>query len=58
VETGDGVALAGAIARLIRDPALGARLGAAGREHVRRQFTWDVTASRFETLYSRTLAAA
>ncbi len=58
METGDGVALAGAIARLIRDPAFAARLGAAGREDVRREFTWDMTASRFETLYSRTLAAA
>ena len=58
VETGDGVALAGAIDRLIRDPAFAARLGAAGREDVRREFTWDMTASRFETLYSRTLAAA
>jgi glycosyltransferase involved in cell wall biosynthesis len=36
---GDPESLAGAIARLARDPALRARLGAAGAERVRREFS-------------------
>jgi len=40
----DPSALAGAIARLLDDPELRARLGAAGRERVINRFTWQVTA--------------
>ena len=39
----DPGALAGAIARLLDDPELRARLGAAGRERVINRFTWQVT---------------
>ncbi len=41
----DPGALAAAIGRLLDDPALRARLGAAGRERVVRRFTWQVTAA-------------
>lgn len=37
----DPAALAERLALLQRDPALAARLGAAGRRRVRQQFTWD-----------------
>jgi glycosyltransferase involved in cell wall biosynthesis len=40
----DPGALAGAIGRLLDDPALRARLGAAGRARVIDRFTWQVTA--------------
>lgn len=38
---GDAVALADAVDALRRDPALRARLGAAGREAARRRHSWD-----------------
>jgi glycosyltransferase involved in cell wall biosynthesis len=41
----DPGALAMAIARLLDDPVLRARLGAAGRERVVHRFTWQVTAA-------------
>jgi glycosyltransferase involved in cell wall biosynthesis len=41
VPPGDEVALAAAITRLRDDAALGARLAAAGREHVARHFSWQ-----------------
>jgi glycosyltransferase involved in cell wall biosynthesis len=40
----DPGALAGAIARLLDDPELRERLGAAGRQRVIEHFTWEVTA--------------
>jgi glycosyltransferase involved in cell wall biosynthesis len=40
----DPGALALAIGRLLDDPALRARLGAAGRQRVMSRFTWQVTA--------------
>ena len=40
----DPGALAAAIGRLLDDPALRARLGAAGRQRVLHRFTWQVTA--------------
>jgi glycosyltransferase involved in cell wall biosynthesis len=40
----DAGALAGAIAMLLDDPVLRARLGAAGRSRVLTRFTWRVTA--------------
>ena len=44
VPPGDPSALAGAIARLLDDPELRARLGSAGRARVLGRFTWEVTA--------------
>ena len=44
-------ALAGALARMIRDRALRDRLGAAGRELVTRAFDWDTAVARLETLF-------
>lgn len=41
VPPGDAPALARAALRLLADPALGARLGAAGRQRVEQQFTWE-----------------
>jgi glycosyltransferase involved in cell wall biosynthesis len=51
----DPGALAGAIARLLDDPALRARLGAAGRERVVRRFTWQVTAAGTAACYQAML---
>jgi glycosyltransferase involved in cell wall biosynthesis len=43
---GDVRALARALERLLYDPDLRARMGAAGAEHVRRRFTADVHVAR------------
>jgi glycosyltransferase involved in cell wall biosynthesis len=47
----DPGALAGAIAALLDDPGLRARLGAAGRERVMSHFTWPVTAAGTAACY-------
>jgi glycosyltransferase involved in cell wall biosynthesis len=44
VPPGDAGALAAALGRMLGDPALRARLGAAGRERVLRRFTWEQAA--------------
>lgn len=49
-DPGDPGALADAIDRLRRDPALRARLGAAAAERVRRSGTWDHVAGRILAL--------
>ena len=51
----DPGALAAAIARLLDDPALRARLGAAGRERVVSRFTWQVTAAGTADQYRKLL---
>ena len=51
----DPGALAGAIARLLDDPGLRARLGAAGRERVVSRFTWQVTAAGTAACYQAML---
>jgi glycosyltransferase involved in cell wall biosynthesis len=51
----DPGALAGAIALLLDDPALRARLGAAGRERVINRFTWQVTAAGTAACYQALL---
>ncbi len=43
VPFGDADSLARAIRRLIRDPALAARLGAAGRARTTQEYTWEHT---------------
>lgn len=44
-------ALQQAIDRIEHDPALAARLGAAGRERMRAQFSWQAVAGRYSELY-------
>src|SRR6185312_7120893 len=52
----DPGALAQAIARLLDDAPLRARLGAAGRERVMHRFTWEVTAAGTAACYEALLA--
>src|SRR5262249_60468630 len=51
VPPGDAVALSDAVLALAGDPALFARLAAAGREHVRRVHAFPGFLSRLESLY-------
>jgi glycosyltransferase involved in cell wall biosynthesis len=51
----DPGALAGAIALLLDDPELRARLGAAGRDRVINRFTWQVTAAGTADCYQALL---
>jgi glycosyltransferase involved in cell wall biosynthesis len=51
VAPGDPVALQRALARLLRDPALGAALGAAGREAVRARYAPEHVLPGLERLY-------
>jgi glycosyltransferase involved in cell wall biosynthesis len=51
----DPPALAAAIGRLLDDPALRARLGAAGRARVLQRFTWRVTAEGTAACYRELL---
>jgi glycosyltransferase involved in cell wall biosynthesis len=51
----DPSALAAGIARLLDDPDLRARLGAAGRERVVSRFTWQVTAIGTAACYEAVL---
>ena len=44
---------AGAILRLLGDPELGKRLGAAGRQFVEDEYSWESAGQRLETLYDR-----
>jgi glycosyltransferase involved in cell wall biosynthesis len=58
VPRGDPAALAGAIERLLGDPALAARLGAAARERVQTRFAPDASLERLLALYAAVQAAA
>lgn len=56
VPPGDAAALAGAVRRLLDDPALAARLGAAGRRELEAGYTAEAMAARTTGLYERLLA--
>jgi len=51
VPSGDAPALAAALTRVLGDPALAARLGAAGRERAARSLGWDAVAERLLGIY-------
>ncbi|MEU8540975.1 glycosyltransferase family 4 protein [Streptomyces sp. NPDC048717] len=57
VPTGDAGALAAALGRLLGDPELRARLGAAGRARVLERFTWARAAQGTADLYRAAIAA-
>jgi phosphatidylinositol alpha-mannosyltransferase len=52
----DAGALAGAVSRLLDDPELARRLGAAGRARARR-YSWDVVTREVEMAYEEAVAA-
>ncbi|QSB13428.1 glycosyltransferase family 4 protein [Natronosporangium hydrolyticum] len=56
VPPGDGSALAAAIGRLLDDPPLRQRLGAAGRARVTASFSWRAAAARTVSSYRRVRA--
>jgi glycosyltransferase involved in cell wall biosynthesis len=58
VPPGDAPALRGAIARLLDDPALRARLGAGGRRRVESEFTTHRAAESVLAVYRRVLGDA
>ena len=51
VPVGDPVRLAGALRRLLRDPALGRRLGTAARQKVEQFYSREAMVRRFEAFY-------
>jgi glycosyltransferase involved in cell wall biosynthesis len=55
VAPGDPEAIAAAVARLLDDPELAARLGAAGRRRVVERFTWAAVARQTAAWYRTTL---
>ena len=57
VPPGDPEALAAAIGRLLDDPELAARLGAAGRQRVIDRFTWRAVAEQTVAWYRTVLKA-
>jgi phosphatidylinositol alpha-1,6-mannosyltransferase len=57
VEPGQPAALAAALARVLDDPALRARLVAGGLEQVRQGRSWQASARKLIDLYQRLLAA-
>ena len=58
VPMGDAPALAGAVERLLGDPALRRRLGQAGRAHVAEWFTVERTARAVEAAFDQVLHRA
>jgi glycosyltransferase involved in cell wall biosynthesis len=54
----NSAALAAAIERLATDPALAARLGAAGSRHVRQHFSWPAIIAQWQECYAAALAPA
>jgi glycosyltransferase involved in cell wall biosynthesis len=57
VPPGDVGELAQAVGRLLDDPALGQRLGTAGRQRALDRFTWRATAIATALWYADTAAA-
>ncbi len=55
VPPGDAVGMAGAFVRILRDPALGRRMGAAGRRRIEERFTLERTIEEYG-LYFREIA--
>jgi glycosyltransferase involved in cell wall biosynthesis len=55
VPPGNPEALAAAVGRLLDDPALASRIGAAGRERVVRHFTWRAVAAATVAWYRSVL---
>lgn len=55
VEPGDQLALSEALGRLLGDPALAARMGAAARDRALAEFTWDRCAERCLAAYESLL---
>jgi glycosyltransferase involved in cell wall biosynthesis len=51
VPPGDPAALAQALERLARDPALASRLGSAGEQRVRRAFGWPEIMTKWDAVY-------
>ncbi|HEV8229184.1 MAG TPA: glycosyltransferase family 4 protein, partial [Candidatus Limnocylindria bacterium] len=49
-------AIADAVLTLLRDPDLARRMGAAGRERARHEFSWPAVARRTEAVYRAALA--
>jgi glycosyltransferase involved in cell wall biosynthesis len=58
VQPRDPKALAGALVRLLRDPAMRAQMGEAGRTRQQREFTIDVTLDHLELLYEQLFYAS
>ncbi len=56
VPPGDPAALATALQRLAQDEDLRARLGAAGRAHIRGPFAWDSVVAAWESCYAAATA--
>jgi glycosyltransferase involved in cell wall biosynthesis len=56
VPPGDAPALAGAIVRMMDDPAAARQLGMNGRDDVRADFSWDVIVGRLAEVYARVAA--
>lgn len=58
IEFGDVDELAAAVSNLVRDAALRARLGAAGKKRARELFTADAIVPRYESLYHEMVESA
>ncbi len=56
VPPGDAPALAGAITRMMDDPARAREMGVHGRDDVRADFSWDVIVGRLAEVYRRVQA--
>lgn len=52
-EPDDDVGFAAALGRVLSDPGLGERMGAAGRRRALQHFAWPVVVDRLEELYAR-----